>query len=72
MKEAKKFINKHSVPAQDAEHYFGHNERVVDVTTAKEAIKMAYEAGLQHKALKPTRLLIKSNRNRDGLWCTIE
>ena len=49
MKKAKKFINKHSVPAQDAEHYFGHNEKVVDITTAKEAIKMAYEAGYKQE-----------------------
>ena len=48
MKEAKKFINKHSVPAQNAEHYFGHNEKVVDVITAKEAIKMAYDNGCKN------------------------
>ena len=70
MKKAKKFINKYSVPAQDAEHYFGHNEMVVDVTTAKEAIIMAYEDGFKDKELKSTQLLVKTSRNWNVL--TIE
>ena len=63
MKKAKKFINKHSVTAQNAEHYFGHNEKVVDVITAKEAIIMAYEDGFKDKELKSTQLLVETSRN---------
>lgn len=54
MKKAKYFINKHSVLAQDAERCHGHNVRVVDLPTAREAIKMAYEAGKKAGILEAT------------------